>query len=385
MTRRIPVVLLSAMFILSLTSSAPAAKVDKVQFALEGEARGLELALGDQGITLGLAMSRADSTPQALGVAAGQCAVLGDSPDPDNLPCNESTTEKSSSREAAGEPGGTCASPQLPGELASVLTIEVACGSSVAELLTGKLPVTTNEGKVAEVGVGLDLSGIVPQAEDAKEQLVDQLQEIINQAPEQVRNAVDQLLESVDEGQGAQIILGPASSNVTAKGSTLSVKSTASGARIGVVGIPNIDADGNPIPGTSQATEDGLIIVEVGTATANATINKVDASSDSSSTAAIVTVKVRDITKVEPTYTEISVAPGQTVTILQGTPAESTISAAAATNKNSKGSAVAAADAVRLHLLKGVEGGLKLGLGRATAAASGSVQPAVQPRPPTRA
>ena len=74
-------------------------------------------------------------------------------------------------------------------------------------------------------------------------------------------------------------------------------------------------------------------------------------------------------------------APGPTVTILEGTPAESTIPAAGATNKEKTGSAVAAADAVRVHLLKGVEGGVVLGLGRATAAVSGrEVQPKA-PRP----
>lgn len=383
MIKRIPVALMATTLLLALASAAPAAEADpKTTFALEGEARALELALGDQGITLGLALSRADSSPMAIGVAAGQCAVLGDEADPDNLPCNDATTAKSSTDGNKGKPGETCAAPSVPDPLGSVISIDIACGSSVSNILGGQLPTTDNQGKVAEIGVGLDLTALVPQAEDVKEQLVDQLQEIIQQAPEQVRNAVDQLLDSVDEGQAAQIVLGPASSNVKVDGPALQVTSSAAGARIGVVGIPDLDADGLPIPGSSLATEDGLIIVEVGDSTASAKVLKADASSSASASASIVTVKVRDITKLEPTYTEIDVAPGQTVTILEGTPAESTISAAAATTKESKGSAVAGADAVRLHLLKGVQGGLKLGLGRATAAVNGKQVAAQAQRPP---
>jgi hypothetical protein len=382
--RRIPVFIAAMTLLMSFAPAAPAAEAEaKTTFALEGEARALEVALGDQGITLGLALSRADSSPMAIGVAAGQCSVLADNPDPDSLPCDESTTEKSSTEGNNGTPGGTCAAPAVPDPLGSVLSVDLACGSSVSGLVGGKLPITTNEGKVADISLGLDLTALVPQAEDVKEQLVDQLQEIIQQAPEEVRNAVDQLLDSVDEGQAIKIVAGPATSNVNAKGPSLSVRSTAAGARIGVVGIPDLDTDGIPIPGSSNAVEDGLIIVEVGAASASAEVLKADASSSSEASAAIVTVKVRDITKLEPTYTEIPVAPGQTVTILQGTPAESTISAAAATTKETKGSAVAGADAVRLHLLKGVQGGLKVGLGRATAAVNAKqVAPQQQARPP---
>ena len=367
---------LATLFVSSLISPAASAARERVTYALEGEGRGLEIAIGGQGVTLGLAMARADSSPRAIGVGAGQCAVLSNNEDPDDLPCNESTTEKSSTEGDEGDPGQSCASPALPEQLKTVLTVDAACGSSVSNLLNGTLPVTANSGKVAEVGVGLDLSGLIPQAEDAKEQLIDQIQKIIDQAPEEVRNALDQLLDSLDEGQAVQVVAGPASSDVSVDGPTLRVKSSASGATIGVIGIPDLDADGVPVPGSSNAIEDGLIIIEVSEATASAELQKVDAASSSAATAAIVTVKVRDITKAKPTYTEISVAPGQSITILEGTPAESTISAASAATKDKKGSAVAAADAVRVHLLKGIQGGVNLGLGRATAAVNGEVAPA---------
>ena len=363
---------LTSLVAAGLISPANSAPTEKVTYALQGEGRGLELSIAGQGVTLGLALAEGDSSPRAVGVGAGQCSVLGNNPDPNNVPCNEATTEKSSTEGDEGDPGQACAAPSLPAPLNTILDIDLACGSSVSNLLGGALPVTTNEGKVAEVGVGLDLTGLVPQAEDVKEQLIDQLQEIIDQAPEQVRNAVNQLLDALDEGQAAKIVVGPATANIVADGPVLEVKTTAAGAKIGVVGIPNLDTDGIPIPGTADATEDGLIIVEVGSASASAAVRKSDASSSADAQASVVTVKVRDITKAEPTYTEIPVAPGQTVTILEGTPAESTITAAGAEKKEEAGSAVAAADAVRVHLIKGVEGGIKIGLGRATAAVTGN-------------
>jgi LPXTG-motif cell wall-anchored protein len=376
---------LSAVVLSSFASPVSGAEV-RTKYALEGEARALEIAVGDQGVTLGLAMARADSTPKATGVGAGQCAVLGDNPDPDDLPCNEDTTEKSTSEGAAAKPGEAkqrCAGPQIPAPLNTVLQLDLACGSSVSSLLSSQLPTTSNKGKVGEVSLGLDLAGLIPQAEDAKEQLVDALQEVINQAPEQVRDALNQILDALDDGEAGRLVVGPARSDVDVDGSELRVKSSAAGALIGVVGIPDLDKDGQPILGTSDATEDGLLIIEVGRADATATVRKTDAHSNAEATSAIVTVKVRDITQPKPTYQEISVSPGQEVTVLEGTPAESTISAATATKKESEGSAVAAADAVRLHLLKGVQGGVKIGLGRTTAAVSGAVsRPAVQERPP---
>ena len=346
----------------------------KSTYALEGEARGLELSLGEQGLTLGVALSRADSTPKVEGVGAGQCSVLGQSSDPDRLPCNEDTMQKSSAPGNPNDDPETCAGPAIPAPLDSVLTLDLACGASSSSL-TDAGPVTSNTGKVGEAALELDLRGLIPQAEDAKEQLVDQLQQVVGGAPEQIKNALNALLDTIDEGQAGQILLGPAESNITAKGGKVTVASSSAGALIGVAGIPDLDGEGVPIPGSSEATEDGLVIVEVGRSNATASVDKLTAAAESAATAALVTVKVRDITQVKPTYQEVSVAPGQTVTILEGTPAESTITAAAASQESKKGSAVAAADAVRLHLLKGVSGGIKLGLARATAAASAETKP----------
>lgn len=384
MKRVLACVVPAALLIVALPAGAAVVKT-QARFALTGEARGLELALGDQGLTLGVAFSGVDSKPSAYGVASGQCGVLGDEPDPDDLPCNESTTSKSS-YPGDNEAGEVCAGPAVPDPLGSILQIDLACGSSFSALKKG-LPTTLNTGKVAEASLSMDVSGVIPAAQDLKEQLIDELQAILEVAPEPIKNAVNNLADALDVGQAVQIRLGPADSSIVAEGKKLTVSSFAAGAQIGLLGIPDLDKDGLPIPGTSLATEDGLLIIEIGPARAQASIDSLSAKATSSASAAIVTLKVRDITKVEPTYTEIPVGVDQSVTILEGTPAESTITVSHAVQESDATSARAAADAVSLHLLKGVQGGIKLNLARVAAAAHGSPPvlgerpPAAQPKP----
>src|SRR5688500_4613592 len=115
----------------------PAGAAKTSDFAVEGEARGLELALGEQGLTLGVALSRGNSSPFAAGAGAGQCTVLGSTNDPQELPCNESTMQKSSTSAGGNTPGETCAAPSIPAPLNSVLNIDLACGSSSSAITKG--------------------------------------------------------------------------------------------------------------------------------------------------------------------------------------------------------------------------------------------------------
>lgn len=377
MRQRTSLVMAVALLTAALSTGA-GAKTGGVDFSLKGEARALEIALGDQGLTAGFSLTQVDSTPSAIGVGAGQCEVLGSESDPDDLPCNEATTQ-TATLEDAGEDGDTCAGPTIPDPLGQIVTIAIACGSANVGLKDG-MPVSDNLGKVEETTLSMDLSPLSPQAEDAKDDLIDAIQEITGGAPDQIGNAVDALADALSQGQGAHIQLGPASTTVTRKGAGLKVTSSAAGALIGVAGIPDLDGDGNPIAGTSDALEDGLIIVEVGRADSSAWFTGPTADAAGAANAALVTVKVRDITQVDPTYVEISVEPGETVTVLEGTPAESTIVAADSTVEQEGGAAAAVSTAVSLHLLKGVQGGLKLALGQTSAAAQVQVATVVQPK-----
>jgi hypothetical protein len=360
----------------------PASSQNVTAYALSGDARALELAVAGQGVTLGAAISRADSKPSAEGLGAGQCSLLGDAPDPTKVTCETTTTETSSSPGEGGEDGATCAAPSLPDPLGTVVTIATACGSSSSTIAKG-IPTTLNEGKVLEVGVNLDLSGLSAELQGVKQQVVDALQDVLGQAPEPINTALTQVLDVIDVGQAGKAEIGVAESNIGAVEGGIQVVSTAAGARIGVLGIPTLDDDGNPLPGTADATTNGLIIVEIGESSASARIDTTKAQAEAAADPSIVTLKVRDITQLQPTYTEVAVAPGQTQTVLEGTPLESTVTAAASEIANEGTKAAAASAAVRLDLIKGVQGGIQLALGRTTAAAQvqgDTVQP--QPGPP---
>jgi hypothetical protein len=337
-------------------------------FALSGDARAVELGVGDQGVTLGAAIARADSKPSASGLAAGQCDLLGDNPDPAKVTCAETTTETSSYPGDGGKDGATCAAPALPAPLDSVLAIATACGSSQSGK-AGAFAGTANEGQVADVAVNLDLSGVSQQVEDVKDQVVDAIRGIVDQAPEPVKNALDRILDVIDVGQAGEIKIGTATSTISPTKGGLQVVSTAKGAVVGVLGIPDVNAQGDPIPGTADATEDGLLIVEIGTSETSVSVNTTAATAEAKASPAIVTLKVRDITQLQPTYTEIPVAPGETQTVLEGTPLESTVTAADSVIENKGSTAAGASNAVRLDLVKGVQGGIHLALGRTTGAA----------------
>ena len=364
----------------AITPSA-GARDERVSYALSGDARALELGIGDQGVTLGAAIARGDSTPKSEGLAAGQCALLGDNPDPTKVACEGTTTETSSFPGNGGKPGDTCAAPALPAPLNTVLTLALACGSSQSAQ-SGSVATTTNEGKVAEVAVELDLSGLSQQVEDVKDQVVDAIRGIVDQAPEPVATALDQILNVIDVGQAGQIKIGDATSTISPTKNGVQVVSTAAGAEIGVLGIPEIDADGDPIPGTAEATENGLLIIEVGRSETTVAVDANAATAEATATPALATIKVRDITQVTPTYQSIPVAPGQTVTVLEDTPLESTVTAADSVVQNKGTSAAADSSAVRLDLIKGVQGGIHLALGRTTGAARvQAAPPPIQPEP----
>jgi hypothetical protein len=380
---------LVALVALAIPAGAKAPVKAHTDFAVAGEARALELAIGDQGVSLGLAIAQADSTPSAVGVGAGQCTLLGDTPDPDDLPCTDESTVKTRFPGLPGDGNPKCAAT-LPAPLNAIVDLKIACGSSKSGVTKG-LPFTTSTGKIAHLGVKLPVGTVFDAApvNQLVGQLTDTLAPVLDQTPKEVQNAVDNVVNIVTglaETEALAVELGPSSSAVTSKGKTITVNSESAGALIGLVGLPEALVDGTDVSVASDPLKNGLVIIEVGTARTSASLNTDTAAAAGAASPALVTVKVRDITKPEPTYVEVSVAPGQTVTVLEGTPAESTITAADSTVTEDGNSAAAGADAVRLHLLKGVQGGVSLALARSTAAVKGDVvkpaAPIVKKAPP---
>lgn len=408
-------VALSAVLALTAALAAPAGAASKANFALSGEARGLELAIGNQGLTLGVAMAEVDSTPKAIGIGAGQCALLGNDDDPNNLPCTDESTVKSA---YPGDPGTDellCAG-KLPAPLDSVLTLNAACGSSVSGVNKKGVAFTKSTGKVASLSaklpVGLKLVPLnidLNQVDQIVDALTGALAPVIDQTPGLVKDVLNgtvgtakdttdgvtddaqdvvdgvlEIIQGLDATDALKIELGTSDTKVTQDGDLIGSTSEAFGARIGLIGMPSVLDENGLALDDADPLENGLVIIEVGSARASASVNKATAEAVSAASPALVTLKVRDITSPTPKYVEVSVAPGQTITVLQGTPAESTIVAADSTTEQVDGRASAVADAVRLHLLKGVNGGVKLALAGANAAASVDVVKSAPPVPSTQ-
>jgi len=400
--KRVSSIVAALALVAASVAPAGAAPNGTTTYALKGTARALELALGNQGLTLGFSLAEADSTPHARGVGAGQCEVIPADSDPDGLPCSDQTTVTS---EYPGDPGS--AKPKclagLPEALSAVLTLDLACGSSRSLLKKG-VPTTASTGKIAGLSatlpVGLSLVPVdlsTEQVEEVVDTLTDALAPVLDEAPQEVRDTLTgaedtafetvggllEIVQGIDATDALKVEVGPSASSVKRKGKAIEVSTDAAGAKVGILGIPAGVTKSGGVLGANPL-ETGLVIIEVGRAQASASVNTTDAGSTSAASPALVTVRVRDITKPEPTYVEVSVAPGETVTVLQGTPAESTITAADSTTEQGDGSARAAADAVRLHLLKGVQGGINLALGRVeVSATAAAVAPkAIQKRAP---
>ncbi|MDQ3955699.1 MAG: hypothetical protein M3285_09135, partial [Actinomycetota bacterium] len=151
-------------------------------FALAGEARALELAITDQGVTLGVAVSESDSTPRSAGLGAGQCEILGDTGTTD-APCNAATAETSKHPGDEGDGSPTCAAPTLPAPLDTLLQINLACGFSQSRP-AGDFAVTENRGTVGQVSLQFDVSGLSTELEAAKDQVVDGLKDVLVDAPD---------------------------------------------------------------------------------------------------------------------------------------------------------------------------------------------------------
>ena len=351
-------------------------------YALSGEARALEIAIGDQGASLGVALARADSTPSAIGVGAGQCTLIGNDADPENLPCTDETTVKSRFPGAPGSDDAKCAGA-LPEPLASLVDLKAACGSSKSGIIKNT-PFTRSNGKVAHLGVTLPIGTVLDNVpvKPLVGELTETLSPILDQTPQVVQDAVDNvvgLITDIAETEALAIDLGPSTSNVSSKNGVITVDSSSAGALVGLVGIPEAAVDGTAISATSDPLKNGLVIIEIGTSRATASLDEATATATGAASAAIVTIKVRDITKPEPSYVTIPVSVGETVTVLEGTPAETTIVASDSTIEENGSSAAAAADAVSIHALKGVNGGVSLAFARSTAAVKGT---AVKPAAP---
>lgn len=394
------VAVLGALVPVGGAAGAGAAATTAAGFSFAGEARALKIAVGGRKAVFGLALSRASLLPQATGAGAGHCKAsrIEQIAETGDLPCGEQSTQTSNSEgedtasHPAGEDGArSSCSDAVMKRLRGIISIRTACGRSTSGV-TGDLPFTESATKVPALRAMLGLGDVLPIDHRATKPEVkavsDYLAGVFGSAlgvvaPKRVSKleaGVGKLVagylelgRKLPRAGLIKVRLGGSSSSITPEGGALTVASATAGARIGVLPLPRTGHGAGPRLG--DPLRDGLLVIDVGTASASVQVDPNSAESASTASPASVMVRVRDLSKTKPRYIDVAVAEGESVTVLEGTPWQSTITAGSGVSEKNVGSAAATAEPVRLDLLTGMNGGAALDLGGTHAGADLTAEP----------
>jgi len=392
--QRLGAIALSALVaagVLALPAGAQQAKPVETRpesFIATAAARGLDLNLFGTRVTIGQSSAIVNSEPSAKASGAGVALVSG----------TVSNSEVHGTGQSASPPKACVVN--LP--VANLLTVNLACGESRVDTNNG-LPSAFGAGSVA----GVDLSGIslLQPVIDLLQSLLNAILPVVDQtvgtvlttlgptlgnvlgplagnlglgtnsnvAP--VSGLVTSLLDGIKKATGLLTVkLGDSTAQAVTTASAVTASANAAGAQIDL--LPGLAAGGAP-----------LLSIIVGSAKSTSTFDRSTAKSTPAFDAAVVRVRL-GVPLLGAAVTEIPIAFNTPITLLAGTPLESTISLGAGhTMTDPETGAVASyADGVSVQLLKGLNGGIGLELAHAETGVGGktrlvSQQEIVQPVP----
>ena len=342
--------------------AAPAATADTPEtFSATGTARALHVSVLGQDATFGVTSGNVGAPLTAVANAAGQLLQ----------PATLSKVSLSSDGSSASDPTNgqqRCALPTLPAPLSTILDLSVACSLAKADI-TKSLPNATSTAGVATLDVNAQnlLNGLLAntpvgslQLGDTVNQVTSQLQPVFKaisdttaQTPVHLdpQSTITDLLNSLTTQQTLAVNLGNSTSNLTTVGNTLTSASTALGGQIKILPIAAL----NNTP---------LATITVGSSKTTAVYDRAKGAGTAAFDPALVTVRIANILGLQlpgnPLCTTSSsdivctIAPGQDLTILQGTPLESEITVADGHTTSDGKSASAVADGVSVQLFKGL-------------------------------
>jgi hypothetical protein len=317
--------------------------------------------------TLGAASATADSSLKATGTGQGEI-----------LPPNLQTVKTATATPSAPsvDAGQGCAQA-LP--LQGIVNLGLACGSASANIAAGNLPVATSEGSIVGLSVDgetalskltsavpVDIGGTLSSALDTVCQTLS--------ATCPATTTVNDLVSSILKTQTLDAAVGKSDSSVTTTASQVVSTATASGAVIKILPLPNVNG--------LQST-DPVATITVGAASATATYDRKTGVATAKRDPALVRVQFNTVLTQALGLNELTLTPGQDITILAGTPLESRIIVGAGSTTPGASSASAVADGVSLRLLEplgassptALDGGVTLELAHAEAGIAG--KPAV--------
>ena len=267
-----------------------------------------------------------------------------------------------------------CDTPALPALQAPLpsLSAGLACAGTAVSL-KDNLPVAAALGSVA--GINLDSTQLIGQLTQTLQPILSPIQQIFGDlsktAPQldPVTATVSQLLQTVETQNTLNATFGNAVSQVVSTASNVTSAATSNGGDIKILGL-------GVLPNSAPLAE-----IQVGSSSAKVVYDRATGKATPSFDPALVRVIINPLPATGLGQQVLSVAPGQSLTILQGTPLESTITVAAGSSAtNPDGSVTAVSNGVELALLKGVgassagasDGGIDLALAQTTASGGGT-------------
>ncbi len=333
-------------------------------FVASASARGLDINLLGNHITVGASNALIDSSPRAQAQGAGLALIAG-----------TVANAVANGPDKTDTPPEACA---LNVPLLGLLTVTVACGEARATTVDGK-PQASATGEIATIDLGGSLltplvnavGALVGQTVAA---VVDPLTSLLGGLLNpllgalnlNLQSTVDQLLGGLAKVTSVLTIkVGPSASQAITTAEKVNGTGIAQGVVVEV--LPGLSALGAP-----------LATITVGDARATVDVTRPAASTGAPSTAVATPSFQAALVKVDlglpllGNVTSIPVGLGSPLTLLAGTPLESTITVGGgSTGDGPNGSKFAIADGVSIQLLKGLNGGIGLALAHAEAAGGG--------------
>jgi len=354
----------SAFMVVPSPASAQTVQTRAESFIATASARALNLSILNLNVTVGGSGIQMTSAPAGKATGAGVLLAPG----------TISTVEATTAGQALAPPKACVV--DLP--LLNLIDVELACGEARVDTNPGG-PQTFGRGSVAAINVGgQQILALLAPVLDVLTPLLDQVlgtvQPVLGSllgnltGPLLTQLNVDPntgLVSSLVDGlkqatQLATIRLGDSTSQGITEPGKITATANAQGGQIDV--LPGLALGGAP-----------LLSIVVGSAKATSVFDRAGGTSTPGFDAAILTVKLG--LPILGGVTEIPVKLGAPLTLLAGTPLESTIAlGAGTTTRNPDGSVSSVADGVKIHLLKGISGGILLELAHAESSIGGNTQ-----------
>lgn len=354
----------SAFMVIPSPASAQTVQTRAESFIATASARALNLSILNLNVTVGGSGIQMTSAPAAKATGAGVLLAPG----------TISTVETTAAGQAIAPPKACVV--DLP--LLNLIDLELACGEARVDSTVGA-PQAFGQGSVAAINVGGQqilallapvLNVLTPLLDQALGTVQPLLGGLLGGLTGPLLQSLDVdpntgLVSSLVDGimnatQLATIRLGTSTSQGISEPGRISAVATAQGGQIDV--LPGLALGGAP-----------LLSIVVGSAKATSVFDRAGGTSTPAFDAAILTVKLG--LPILGGLTEIPVRLGAPLTLLAGTPLESTIAlGAGTTTKNPDGSVSSVADGVKIHLLKGISGGILLELAHAESGIGGQTQ-----------